>query len=302
MEELKQEPQEQPSASPGPSPRTLLIAAIVLACATAISLFYAFRERNEALQLAASQEQMSSNLSQTRTQADALNSQLNDLSARLTSLQQQQATESAAAAATRTRHAAGRSVGKAHARREDPRLKRLQAQLAEQQKQIASTQQDVRKTRSELEGNLSSTRDELNGSIAKTHDELVALERRGERNYYEFDLSKSKQFKRVGPMSLSLRKTSAKHENYTLMMLVDDRQLTKKSVNLYEPVLFYPPDSTQPLQLVVNQIGKDQVHGYVSEPKYKKSDLTASSASSDLGSSSTSQGEASLPHRTEPQH
>ena len=180
----------------------------------------------------------------------------------------------------------------------------MQAQLDEEKKQLASTQQDLEKTRSDLQSNLSSTRDELGGSIAKTHDELVELEKRGERNYFEFDLTKSKGFKHVGSVSLSLRKTNTKHDNYSLVMLVDDRQLTKKSVNLYEPVVFYPPDSTQALQLVVNQIGKDEVHGYVSEPKYKRSELAASKGAptADASSSSTSQADASLPHRSEPPH
>jgi len=47
---------------------------------------------------------------------------------------------------------------------------------------------------------LVSTRTELQGSIAKTHDEIVVLQRKGERNYYEFDIDKSKQFSHTGPV------------------------------------------------------------------------------------------------------
>ena len=300
---MEEQTQGQLSIPPAPPNRGLVIAVIVLACAAAVGLFYAFRERSDAQRLAASQEQASSALSQTRSQVDALNSQLNDISARLAAQQQQKAAEAAAASAARTGRAA-RGKRTAQVRREDPRWKKVQAQLDEEKKQLASTQQDLEKTRSDLQSSLSSTRDELGGSIAKTHDELVELEKRGERNYYEFDLTKSKGFKRVGSMSLSLRKTSTKHGNYTLAMLVDDVQLTKKSVNLYEPVVFYPPGSTQALQLVVNQIGKDEVHGYVSEPKYKRSELAASKGAptADASSSSTSQADASLPHRSEPPH
>ena len=300
---MEEQTQGQLSIPPAPPNRGLVIAVIVLACAAAVGLFYAFRERSDAQRLAASQEQASSALSQTRSQVDALNSQLNDISARLAAQQQQKAAEAAAASEARSARAA-RGKRTAQVRREDPRWKKVQAQLDEEKKQLASTQQDLEKTRSDLQSSLSSTRDELGGSIAKTHDELVELEKRGERNYYEFDLTKSKGFKRVGSMSLSLRKTSTKHGNYTLVMLVDDVQLTKKSVNLYEPVVFYPPDSTQALQLVVNQIGKDEVHGYVSEPKFKRSELAASKGApnADASSSSTSQADASLPHRSEPQH
>jgi uncharacterized coiled-coil protein SlyX len=155
----------------------------------------------------------------------------------------------------------------------DKRYVELKAKLDDQQKQLKETQDEVAKNRADLEGSISSTRDQLNGSIAKTHDELVLLEKRGERAYYEFDLSKSKEFQRVGPMSISLRKTDTKHKNYDLAMLVDDNELSKKKINLYEPVWIHLEAGGQPVQVVVNRIEKTTVHGYVSAPKYKQSEL-----------------------------
>jgi hypothetical protein len=161
----------------------------------------------------------------------------------------------------------------------DKPYKQLQAQLADQQKQLKDTQEQVEKYRSDLEGNINATRDELNGSIARTHEELVALEKRGERNYFEFDLSKSKQFQRVGPLSLSLRKADTKHKSYDLAMIVDDNQLTKKQVNLYEPITIHTDNESQPVMVVVNRIDKNLVHGYISTPKYKPSELSSAAAS-----------------------
>ena len=137
---------------------------------------------------------------------------------------------------------------------------------------------DLDKTRDDLQGAISSTHDELSGSIAKSHEEIMALQKRGERNYYEFDLAKGKNYQRVGPLNLSLRKSNTKRKSFDMMMLVDDNQLQKKNVNLYEPVWINLSDFPQPLELVVNQIGKDTVHGYLSEPKYKKSDLDTSAS------------------------
>jgi len=161
----------------------------------------------------------------------------------------------------------------------DKRYTELKSQLDEQQKQLKDTQDAVAKNRADLEGSLNSTRDELNGSIAKTHDELVALEKRGERSYFEFDLSKSKQFQRVGPLTISLRKADTKHKNYDLAMIVDDNELNKKKVNLYEPIWIHTETGAQPIQVVVNRIEKDQIHGYISAPKYKQSELAAISSS-----------------------
>jgi hypothetical protein len=170
---------------------------------------------------------------------------------------------------------------------DDPRWSQVQGQLTEQQKQLASTREDLEKSRAEMDGRLNSTRDELNGSIthtrdelnssiARTHDEVVLLQKRGERNYYEFHLDKSKAFQRVGPISVSLRKVNLKHKNYNLALMVDDNQLDKKNVNMLEPVWITLSDRPQPVELVVNQVRKDQISGYLSEPKYRKSELAAS--------------------------
>jgi hypothetical protein len=169
----------------------------------------------------------------------------------------------------------------------DKRYAQLQAQLAEQQKELKDTQEQMEKYRSDLEGNISTTRTELSGEIAKNHDELVVLEKKGERSYYEFELTKSKQFQRVGPLSLSLRKADTKHKSYDLSMLVDDNELSKKKVNLYEPVVIHAENDWQPVQIVVNHISKDVVHGYVSAPKYRPTELTPASASTTTPAAAT---------------
>jgi hypothetical protein len=158
---------------------------------------------------------------------------------------------------------------------QDRRMKQVQSQLAQQQKQLKETQDRLTAAKSDLEGQLGSTRDELNGSIARTHEELVGLEKRGERKYYEFDLSKSKDFQREGPIQISLRKADSKHQSYDLMMLIDDHQLSKKKVDLYEPIWLHQTDQPQPVQVVVNKIDKNTIHGYVSAARYRDSDLAS---------------------------
>ena len=164
----------------------------------------------------------------------------------------------------------------------DPRLDRLQGQLTETQKQLASTREELAaareqsgKDKEELDGKINSTRDDLNGSIARTHDDVVALQKRGELNVYEFKLAKSREMHRIGPLNISLRGANAKHKTYDLAMVVDDNELNKKHVNLYEPVWITLGDRPQPVQLVVNHVEKNEIEGYVSEPKYRKSELLA---------------------------
>jgi len=76
---------------------------------------------------------------------------------------------------------------------------------------------------------------------------------------------------------LSLRKADTKHKSFDMEMIVDDNQLTKKKVNLYEPIWIHTENESQPVQVVVNRIEKDLVHGYVSAPKFKPSELSAAS-------------------------
>jgi hypothetical protein len=162
-----------------------------------------------------------------------------------------------------------------HVRRDDPRWQKLQAQLNAQGKQIRDQGKQIDATRQELVD----SRTELQGSIARTHDEVVLLQKKGERNYYEFDLSKSKQFASKGPVGIRLKKANTKHQYADVELMVDDAQLGQKHVNLYQPVMFYAGDNGRPVELVINSIGKDRIRGYVSEPKYRQSELASASTS-----------------------
>ncbi len=245
--------------------RWLLVAVVALIVVAGIALGYGYRQQILVGHLTAQQSMANATISEMQGQMNTLTAKLNDMTAA------QQAAEQAKA-----RAAVQKATSVKKGPSESKRLKELQARIDDQQKELKETQDLVAKNRADLEGSLSSTKDELNGSIAKTHEELVVLQKRGERNYFEFDLTKSKQFQRFGPLTLSLRRTDAKHMNYDLSMVVDDNQLSKKRVNLFEPIWIHTENESQPVQVVVNKISKNSVHGYISAPKYRPSELAAS--------------------------
>src|SRR5881392_1278392 len=247
--------------------RWLLVAVIALVVVTGIALGYGYRQQILVGHLTAQQSMSNATIGEMQGQLSAVTAKLNDMTAA------QQAAEQAKAHAVATKAASGKKGPS-----ESKRLKELQARIDDQQKELKETQDLVAKNRADLEGSLSSTKDELNGSIAKTHEDLVTLQKRGERNYFEFDLTKSKQFQRFGPLTLSLRRTDAKHANYDLSMVVDDNRLDKKHVNLYEPIWIHSETGGQPVQIVVNKIGRNTAHGYISAPKYRESELASSTA------------------------
>ena len=265
--------------APNATTRWLVIVSVVLFAAAILAVGYAYEQSASVTALNQQNQGMRAVETQMRGQIDTLRTKIDQMTA------QQQQTDAASAAST-ARTGGASTSGKSTAKRsasagsssQDRRMKQIQSQIAEQKKLLKQTQDDIASARSDLEGKLGSTRDELNGSIARTHDELVTLEKRGERSYYEFDLSKSKGFQREGPIQISLRKADSKHQSYDLMMLVDDHQLAKKKVDLYEPIWLHEADQPQPVQIVVNQINKDHIHGYVSAPKYRESELAANAA------------------------
>ncbi len=131
---------------------------------------------------------------------------------------------------------------------------------------VAKTQTDLATTISQLmavKGDLSST----NSVIARNHDELVLLEHKGDRNFYEFTLTKG-QKKPVGTVSLELKKTDQKKNKFTLNILSDDKNYEKKDRNVNEPLQFYSGKDPALFEIVVNSIGnKNQISGYLSTPK-----------------------------------
>jgi hypothetical protein len=237
---------------------------------------YAIHEHSTAQDLAVKNQQTTAQLDNTKKELSDLTTKVNLLAARADT--QPAAAPEAAPPARPARQSAGRPAGTAH--HEDSHYKKLQAQLDAQGKAI----EDTRNALAGTQGDLVNTRTELSGSIAHTHDELVLLQRKGERNYAEFDISKAKEFQHKGPLGIRLKKANVKHQYADLELLVDDRNLSQKHINLYQPAMFYTPDSPQPVEIVINGISKDHIHGYVSAPKYGKSELASMQAANDAAS------------------
>jgi hypothetical protein len=250
-----------------------LVAGLIALWLTAGALgFYAYHEHTQAKartaqnqQISAENQEMSAENQQMNAELAATRQQLADLSQKVSAL-----TASERAPAAPAPHPTLRHTTTSH-RSEPSRWKKMQSQLDAQNKAIQATQAQIASTQSDL----SNTRTELTGSIARTHDELVLLEKKGERNYYEFDTERSKQFQHDGPFGVRLRKANTKHQYADLELLVDDRTLSQKHVNLYQPVMFYTPDNPQPVELVINSITRDHIHGYVSAPRYRQSELAS---------------------------
>ncbi|MGQ9633671.1 MAG: hypothetical protein ACUVXB_05440 [Bryobacteraceae bacterium] len=145
--------------------------------------------------------------------------------------------------------------------------------IEEVAKDVSSVRTEVASTKSELEKTISelrSVRGDLgvqSGLIATNAKELAALRMLGDRNYYDFTLTKKQQWQRVGDVSIRLTKTDQKRNRYTILIVADDKQVEKKDKTVNEPVQFYTARARIPYEIVVNQVGKDVITGYLATPK-----------------------------------
>lgn len=137
-----------------------------------------------------------------------------------------------------------------------------------QKKDLEATKNDLEVTKGKLE-RVTGDEGVMSGLIARNHDDLEELKRRGDRNYYEFTLTKSKHAEKVGPVQITLTKTDPKKSKYTMALLVDDRNIEKKDKTAGEPVQFYVKGASRmaPYEIVVFDVGKNQATGYLSTPK-----------------------------------
>src|SRR6516225_10069066 len=109
----------------------------------------------------------------------------------------------------------------------------------------------------------------MSGLIARNHDDLEELRRRGDRNYFEFTINKAKTPQHVGPVAISLNKTDQRKSKYTITVMADDKTIEKKDKTAGEPVQFYLKGAarTAPYEIVVFDVGKNDINGYLSTPK-----------------------------------
>jgi hypothetical protein len=141
---------------------------------------------------------------------------------------------------------------------------------------VGNVKTDVAATRSELEktiATLKATQGDLgvqSGLIATNGKELAALKALGERNYTEFKLGKTKAPQKVGDIAVFLEKCDPKRNRYTIRVIADDKTVEKRDKTLNEPVQFLLSKATQPYELVVNDIKKDLISGYVASPKVQQ--------------------------------
>jgi len=134
---------------------------------------------------------------------------------------------------------------------------------------VSSTKSDLSTTKTDvstLASDLGMARSQMGTLIARNHDDIEYLRKLGDRDYFEFTLTRNKPEK-VANIGLTLKRTNLKHHQFNVDTLVDDTQMERKDCLMNSPVFFYVSGSRKPYEIVVNSVGSTEVKGYLSTPK-----------------------------------
>lgn len=137
--------------------------------------------------------------------------------------------------------------------------------------ETASNRSAIEKTIAELK----TARGDLgmqSGLIATNSKELLALKQLGERNYIDVKLAKVKKKvpQKFGDVQLILESADPKKNKFTVVIIADDKRVEKKDRTVNEPIQFLMSRSVQPYELVINDVKKDLIVGYLSIPKVQQ--------------------------------
>ena len=260
---------------------TIFIVVFVVLAALAVGEFFMANRLNTVRsQLTAQQNQL----------RDELAGQIHDqVTNRLTAIEQQNSQELEAVkteldSAARRMGAQGGELKRARSLvtelqdQQKTQAAQVEQELSQKadQKQVGALTQDVSSTKTDLsttknavttlQADLGMARSEMGNLIARNHDDIEYLRKLGDRDYFEFTLTKNQESKVAG-VGLTLKKTNVKRYRFTLTTLVNDMQVERKDCTINAPVYFYVNGSKKPYELVVNSVGSDQVKGYLSTPK-----------------------------------
>lgn len=157
----------------------------------------------------------------------------------------------------------------------DERTATLNAKLQQMESEQAAQRAQVAQLESNLKQEISAARDENGRALsgvrqqeeANAHD-VGALSQRLDRQRIDFELAKG-QTKELAPgISLQIRGTNVAHQRYhgALTLAQGNRKVWLRDQSADEPVRFIHSEGEAPYELVVKEVTKKSVAGYLLTP------------------------------------
>lgn len=245
-------------------------------------------------------QQLAADLATANSRSDMLAKELDQTNARIADLRAKSDVTSQKLGLTQDELARARTLAQQIQKQQQDSDAQLGAQIGQVKEVATDSQQklgavtadlggaktDIAATRKDLDdtkGRLSSAVGDLNGQgvlIARNQNELDELKRLNERNIFDFNIKKSKNPQHVGPIQIALQGTDPKKYRFTMNVIADDKAIQKKDRNVDEPMQFYVRGVRAPYEIVVFEVAKDHITGYLSTPKDGGTSAAAPAAAS----------------------
>jgi predicted nucleic acid-binding Zn-ribbon protein len=274
-------PQESYGYETHGTPRWISVLFGLVIAALAVVVYFGYSTQAKLSQDLGKQQDQNKILS---AQLDQANSRIADLKSQVEITTQRMGLTQSELAKAKSRAEDIRKEQQAADQEISSQIKASQEQIGAVATEVGGTKKDLEATKSDLEatkGKLDRSMGDMNvmsGLIAHNRDDLDELRRRGDRNYYEFTVQKSKNAQRVGPVQVTLLKTDPKKSIYSINVIADDKTIQKRDKTSGEPVQFYVKGSSRmaPYEIVVFDVGKNQITGYLATPKDSSTPAPAS--------------------------
>ncbi|MCL4522649.1 MAG: hypothetical protein M1453_07040 [Acidobacteria bacterium] len=259
------------------SPRWISAAVAILAIVSVVALGFGYSASNRATNIEQGlSAQMQTEVKSLRDSVDVLSKRLKQAEEVNAQAQGELSVVTDRLKLTQGELARARKQGKQFQEQYSKNLEEMESSVRTELAAKASVDEvknlsgDVSGVRTDLEStkqSLQMTKGEFGTLIARNHEDIEQLRRLGQREYFEFTLNGKGVREKLGSITVELRGTNKKRNQFTLALYADDLRLEKKNRSVNEPIYFYTRGTRAPLELVVNEVGKNKVVGYLSIPK-----------------------------------
>jgi len=150
----------------------------------------------------------------------------------------------------------------------DARLRQVESEQTAQRAQLARVEGELRQE-------MTSAREETGRDLSGVHQQvennarnLDSLSQRLDRDRVNFEVAKGRTTELVPGISLQIKGTSNRYQRFhgSLTLLRDRQTLWLQDAGVDQPVRFYPKEGGEPDELVVTDVTKHSVIGYLLVP------------------------------------
>jgi hypothetical protein len=145
-------------------------------------------------------------------------------------------------------------------------------------KEVAAVRKEVENTKKDVEATVT----DFNKRLERSQHELELLRTAGQHTDYDFALNGKAAKTTLAGVTIELQDSNVKKNQFNMTLVFGTIRLVQKNRVLDEPIFFYRPNDTAPMELVVDHLAKHRVSGRLIVPK---SSMAVSNVSASMASS-----------------